>query len=47
MPEDPRPQLDKFKDLAHELEADEDEARCKETVRRVAPKEPPATPDGS
>lgn len=38
---DEKPQLDKFKDLARELEADEDEARFEETVRKIAPKEPP------
>jgi len=33
-------QLDKFRDLARELEADEDEARFEETVKKVvqAPK---------
>lgn len=31
-------QLDKFKELAKELEADEDEARFEETVRKIAPK---------
>lgn len=38
MSEDPKPQLDKFKDLARELEADEDEARFEEAVRQIAPK---------
>lgn len=44
---DPRPQADKFRDLARELEADEDEERFEEQVRRIAPKEPPpkAEPD--
>jgi hypothetical protein len=32
----PKPQLDKFRDLARELEADEDEAAFEETVRKVA-----------
>lgn len=36
-----KPQLDKFKELARELEADEDEERFEESVRRIAPKEPP------
>lgn len=31
-------QIDKFRDLARELEADEDEARFEETVRKIAPK---------
>lgn len=31
-------QVDKFRDLARELEADEDEARFEETVRQIAPK---------
>lgn len=35
---DPKPQADKFRDLARELEADEDEARFEETVKRIAPK---------
>lgn len=33
-------QPDKFKELARELEADEDEARFEETVKRIAPKLP-------
>lgn len=33
-------QLDKFKDLARELEADEDEARFEERLRQIA-KNPP------
>ena len=32
-------QADKFRDLARELEADEDEARFEETVRKIAPKD--------
>lgn len=35
-PKDDRPQADKFKDLARELECDEDEAAFEETVRKVA-----------
>ncbi|MFA7647849.1 MAG: hypothetical protein WCY15_12845 [Phenylobacterium sp.] len=35
---DDKAQLDKFKDLARELEADEDEERFEEQVRRIAPK---------
>lgn len=42
--DDPKPQLDKFKDLARELEADEDEARFEEAVRKIAPKARP-TPE--
>ncbi|MEW5688332.1 MAG: hypothetical protein AB1942_25725 [Pseudomonadota bacterium] len=42
MTDDPKPQLDKFKDLARELEADEDEARFEEAVRKIAPKTPTA-----
>jgi len=38
---DPKPQSDKFKDLAQELECDEDEAAFEETVRKVATKPPP------
>lgn len=40
------PQLDKFRDLARELEADEDPAHFEETVRKIAPKTP-AKPAGS
>ena len=32
----PKPQPDKFRDLARELECDEDEAAFEEKVRRVA-----------
>jgi hypothetical protein len=39
MPDDPKPQPDKFRDLARELDADEDEDRFEETVRKIAPKE--------
>lgn len=35
---DPKPQADKFRDLARELEADEDESHFEETVRKIAPK---------
>lgn len=41
-----KPQLDKFKELARELEADEDEARFEETVRKIAPKDRPAPEPG-
>ena len=45
-PADPaKPQLDKFKDLARQLEADEDEAKFEDQVRRIAPK-PPRAPKG-
>jgi hypothetical protein len=36
--DDPRPQSDKFRDLARELEADEDAERFEATVRKIAPK---------
>ncbi|MDB5451696.1 MAG: hypothetical protein JWO33_274 [Caulobacteraceae bacterium] len=32
----PKPQIDKFKDLARELETDEDEQRFEQTVKRIA-----------
>lgn len=37
-----KPQPDKFRDLARELECDEDEARFEEAVKRIAvtPPEP-------
>jgi hypothetical protein len=38
--DDPKLQADKFRELARELECDEDEAAFKEQVRRVA-KAPP------
>lgn len=40
MTDTPKTQADKFRDLARELEADEDEARFEEKLRRVvtAPK---------
>lgn len=45
MADTPKPQADKFRDLACELECDEDEARFEETVKRVAkapkPDQPP------
>jgi len=37
-------QLDKFKDLARELECDEDEAKFEETVKRVAERQPEKSP---
>ena len=46
MSEDPKPQLDKFRDLARELEADEDPARFEETVRKIAPKDRKPEADG-
>jgi hypothetical protein len=44
MSEDRKPQADKFRDLARELECDEDDAAFEETVRQVAPK-PPVPPE--
>lgn len=41
MPDEPKPQADKFRDLARELEADEDPQHFEDTVRRIA-KTPPA-----
>lgn len=41
MTDDPKSQLDKFKDLARELEADEDEARFEDAVRKIASKDRP------
>ena len=38
---DPKPQADKFRDLARELECDEDEAAIEQTVRKVAKAPPP------
>lgn len=47
MSETERPQLDKFRDLARELEADEDEKAFEEQVRRIAPKPPARTDEKS
>jgi hypothetical protein len=41
---DERPQLDKFRDLARELEADEDEAKFEDAMRRIAKAPPPGDP---
>lgn len=42
-----KPQPDKFRDLARELEADEDEAAFEDAVKRIAPKSlrPPKGPE--
>lgn len=39
-------QVDKFRDLARELEADEDPAHFEETVRKIAPKDRKPQEDG-
>ena len=39
----PKPQADKFRDLARELECDEDEKAFEEKVKRIAPKKAQAT----
>jgi hypothetical protein len=44
-PKDPRPQADKFRDLARELECDEDEDAFDERLRQLA-KAPPPRKDG-
>ena len=41
MTDEPQPQADKFRDLACELEADEDEAWFDESLKRIV-KTPPA-----
>ena len=45
MTDDPKPQADKFRDLARELECDEDEKAFEEKVRKVAEAPPPKKPD--
>ena len=45
MSDDPKPQPDKFRDLARELECDEDEAAFEEKVRRVAKAPKPPEPE--
>lgn len=42
MTDTPKTQADKFRDMARELEADEDEAAFEEKVRRVATAPKPA-----
>lgn len=41
-----KPQHEKFKELARELECDEDEKAFEETVKRIAPKDPGAQEQG-
>lgn len=41
MSDKPKTQSDKFKELARELEADEDEARWDERLKKVAKANPP------
>ena len=36
MGDEPKSQSDKFKQTAREVEADEDEARCDEKLKRIA-----------
>jgi len=43
MPDKDQTQLDKFKEAARELEADEDEARWDERLKKVAKQKPEAT----
>ncbi len=46
MTDEPKTQIDKFKELARELGADEDEARWDERLKKVArAKPPPEKPD--
>jgi hypothetical protein len=46
MMEEPKTQTDKFKELARELEADEDEARWDERLKKVVEHKPaPEKPD--
>ena len=40
-PKDAKPQADKFRDLARQLEADEDPAHFEETLKKIATKTPP------
>lgn len=44
MTEAPKPQPDKFRDLARELECDEDEAAFEDNVRKVATTPKPPEP---
>lgn len=42
MPDDPRPQAQKFADLARELECDEDEDAFDERLKKLATSKKPA-----
>lgn len=42
--DDPKSQIDKFRDAARELECDEDEARWEERLRKVAGQKPKENP---
>lgn len=44
MTDDDKPQADKFRDMARELECDEDEAAFEDKVRRVATAPKPGSP---
>jgi hypothetical protein len=44
---DPKTQADKFRVLARELEADEDEGRFEEAVRKIAPSRPAKPTDSA
>ena len=46
MTEKPKPQIQKFRDLARELETDDDEVRFDERLKRLAkaPREPKPKP---
>lgn len=44
-PHSPKPQIDKFRHLARELGADEDEARWDERLRKVAAHKPAPEPE--
>ncbi|MBB5987862.1 hypothetical protein [Sphingobium lignivorans] len=44
-PKGSQSQLDKFKEAARELEADEDEARWDERLKKVAKAKPPSPPE--
>ena len=44
VPNKERPQSDKFKEAARELEADEDEKRWEDRLRKIAKQKPEITP---
>lgn len=45
MSDEPRNQLEKFKEAARELDADEDEARWDERLKKVVKAKPNAEPE--
>jgi len=45
MADDPKPQLDKFKEAARELECDDDDEHFKERLAKIAKQKPVEKPE--